>query len=144
MTAKNARARRYLQRVANQHLRSWLGPQARSDERCFEALRVALLIAMGGWKARHPEDVEVAALVVIDEAVSDGLVELRDDGRYHMSSGTAVRRDTGPVNVIDATTGELMAQGWLEGDATTSAPCDDVLRPFIASRPSELSDLRMT
>jgi hypothetical protein len=124
----------------NPRLRTWLAANAQHDPRCIDAEQVALFIADGGWSALGPDDAPIVAAIRIDERVGDGIVELRDDDIYYLSTGTAAREiDTHHVTVIDGVTGECMAQGWLE-PAAEAEPGQVILQPFVAARPSGLSE----
>jgi hypothetical protein len=115
----------------------------RNDDRVLDAQQVALFIADGGWSAPGDNDASLAAVIRIDDRLSDGMVELREDDLYYLSTRTAEREaDSSPyVTVIDGLTGESLAQGWLEPEHAGDAhPEPATIEPFVAARPSSLSE----
>lgn len=129
--------------ASNPRLRTWVAASGRHDDRVLDAQQVALFIADSGWSAPGEDDAALAAAIRIDDRLSDDMVELREDDLYYLSTRTAAREANGPyVTVIDGLTGESMAQGWLEPELAAAAdhPGPATIQPFVAARPSGLSE----
>jgi hypothetical protein len=129
--------------ASNPRLRSWLAGGGRHDDRVLDAQQVALFVADGGWSAPRDEDAMLFAAIRIDDRLGDGMVESREDELYYLSTSTAAREVDGPyVTVIDGLTGEALAQGWLEPEPGADAddPGPATIQPFVAARPSGLSE----
>lgn len=128
--------------MASNQLRTWLAAGSRHDERFLDAQQVALFIADSGWISPRHEDAALNAVVRVDDRLSDGTVELREDGFYYLSTRTGMRdAGTPKVTVIDGATGECMSQAWIETTASVDLTLGPpIVEPFVAARPSGISD----